>query len=259
MGELEGISSLNVYQKLCRGYSETQYRSDRKIASLLHTKLKKAVKQFVEPLPEIKMPFDFFSIENDVNPVTIDGFNYLAKRGVDISLIKLFDVKYCPAWKRVIFPIRMHGKLVGYQGRDILDRHKTMPSFQKAMSSKGLKKRSVLFNYDQIYKSDFVTIVEGPVDAVKAHRMNPVALLGKSISKSQRTLLENMPNLKKVFVVLDREAKDKIIETCDLLQPFFETRYVLLPEGKDPGNFNPLEFESFCLANSLPYNPMKLL
>ena len=66
-------------------------------------------------LPAMDPP-EFFYELNAIEG--LPGADYLADRGVSLATAMACDVRYCPHYKALIFPIKVHGKWVGYEKRN---------------------------------------------------------------------------------------------------------------------------------------------
>lgn len=187
-------------------------------------------------LPEVMIPYGFydFKVLDERNK---EGYEYLSRRGISQRLAVFFDLRYCPIMKRVMFIVRQNGRVVGYQGRDITGRWKTDDQYPKALTSKGFQKSKALFNYDNVKDKKLITIVEGPVDAIKCRDINAVALFGCSFSEYQFHLLKELKQLRTVIVCLDADAKAHAIDIARVLAPFYNVYLINLPEGTDPGDY----------------------
>jgi len=210
----------------------------------------------LEVLPEINLPYNFYDFGRP-HRANSEGLLYLQSREIDHKLAKKFDLRYCPEMKRIIFPVTMYGKIVGYQGRDITNRWKNNPKYPKALTSKGFQKSKALFNYDRVRDKKLITIVEGPVDAIKAHRINAVAQFGSVLSEYQFKLIREIPDLETVIIALDSDAIEAIDETAKMLAPFYDIFVIRFPKGKDPGDFSPDEIVDFA-KSACTYNYYKL-
>jgi len=232
-------------------------------------------------LEEISLPDEFEPIFNRPSKKYQEAYKYLMDRGIfDIDTLELekynkvykikdlgqdLDIRYVNYYKeeidgkifslskRIVFPIYWQGKVVGWQGRDITGKSKL-----KYFISKGFRKQAIIYNYDNVYDKEVITITEGIFDAIKCWSHNPICLFGKSISKTQLKYLQEMPNLRKIIVALDQDTKlpirggdsrtpfDALIEQ---LNPFWDIEEVLLPEGKDCGDMSYLDMRE-ALNNS---------
>lgn len=167
---------------------------------------------------------------------------YLIKRGITKEMVEFFKIKYNSYRNRIIFPVYHNGKLAGWQGRAIFD--DTIP---KALTEplKKYKKSHFLFNYDNVKDKEFITIVEGPIDACKAMHYNPVALFGKTASDIQIDHIMAMKNLKRVFLALDPEERKATSKLYNRLSSLFECRVIEIEQGKDCGDKMPEELRPY--------------
>lgn len=155
-----------------------------------------------EPLPTVMLPMDVTFLDDRQAE---DGIAYLERRGLPLEVQKKYGVLYSPSMRRVIFPVIMDQKLYGWQGRAIdkvrhEDRMYNIPGPWKA--------RTLMF-YENIIGKDFAIVAEGPVSAMKFHKVgNFVATMGKEVSNKQLELLRQA-GVKRVYLAIDRDAVDK--------------------------------------------------
>lgn len=137
----------------------------------------------VRNVGEIQKEFAAF-YEIDV-PQSSRGKEYLLKR--DVRNYNEFKLRYCPLGRfagRVIIPIYQFDRLIGYQGRTVLD-----GVAPKYLFSKGLQKGGCLFNFDVARKaSRTVIVVEGVIDAMKGSPW-AVSTFGAGITERQLQLI----------------------------------------------------------------------
>jgi DNA primase len=173
-------------------------------------------------------------IINKLNPDEI----YYPKRGVPQTIIDKYHISYCdsrtkPFYHYVFMPILDEsGKfVVGFSGRSIFEKCKeckchhdpkfSCPAkekrkyFTKWKHSKNFKKELYLYNYwfakYNISKTGTAIIVESPGNVWKFEEneiKNSVALMGCSISKEQRLLLQKAGALT-LFLCLDNDETGK--------------------------------------------------
>lgn len=175
-------------------------------------------------------------------------YHYAEIRGITREMMKKFHVHGSDGLKRIFFPIYEDGMLVGWQARAINDWIQP-----KLMSSTGFKKSLCLFNYDNVKMSESIVIVEGPIDALKAHKHNSVALLGKSMSNEQFLLIQSLPHLKKVYIALDPDAAENARELGSKLVSHFDVHMVNLPGNTDIGDCDEEEVD-YYIRISRPYS-----
>jgi hypothetical protein len=170
---------------------------------------------------------------------------YLTKRGFDLAeLGRLWGVAYCVVpcaynemLGRIYVPIRMGGRLVGWQGRYDGELDWAATGRPKYYNAPGMRKGQLLYNYDQALRQPLVVVVEGVTDV---WRVGPagVALFGKSASPEQARLLAAGWHGKPVVVLLDADAPEeaeKVRKQVAALHPE-QVVVVTLPEGMDPGS-----------------------
>lgn len=195
--------------------------------------------ELVEQVMGIKMPWDFYPIDE---PQARKGLDYCLSRGIDLDLAKKYDLRYCPVQRRVIFPIKIGPKVVGWQARAIFpteweDEDGTMRSAPKILTTG--PRENVLMFQDNLVGSDHAVICEGPVDALKASLVGgAVATMGKVVSKQQMAIVRGS-GVSRVLIALDPDAAR---ETEKLVKEFADLkvhRLLPAPGYKDLGEMTP--------------------
>lgn len=122
--------------------------------------------------------------------------SYLTGRGITHDQIDEYGFYYCRSGRernRIILPVTMNGRTVGYQARAI-----DPDAEVRYLSPKGASMGRFLFNYDELNRERGpVWVVEGIFDAVAVATLglNVVAVFGKRISEDQQNLLSEWGNL----------------------------------------------------------------
>jgi DNA primase len=187
------------------------------------------------PIPTMQYPLDFYPI--GYSPKAKRGLDYLESRGITKEIAMEYDLRYHPQDRRVVFPIKINGKLVGWQKRLIIE-NKTWDEENgkwletpKILSSVGIPRDRTLMFADSLKNSPHAIICEGPIDALACARLGgAVAAMGKVISKGQIDLIL-ASGVKKVYLALDPDAA---AETKKLLSTLSDLECFLLepPSGK---------------------------
>jgi len=174
---------------------------------------------------EVDYPFDYFPIDD---PAAAKGLAYLVEeRGFTPALAKEFDIRYNPEARRVIFPVIVNGKLIGWQGRAI-DKNTTA----KILSSKGVNRESALMFQDNLKGAKELTLLEGPITGVKCHLCpGMVVSMGKSVSEGQLRIMI-ASGIKRWNLGLDRDAARELTRLCRIAAGEGIEVYRMLP---DPG------------------------
>lgn len=172
-------------------------------------------------LTEVKYP----PLVEDLSPKHFEAWNYLINRGmtaediqkVRMKILPFSDYKdysvalqrmgvspdeikrYTKYLNRVIFPVEVDGKLVGYVARDFTNK---VPKKYKVMNSEGSFRADVFWNYDNVKESDTIIICEGFMDAIKCGVNRSIAILGADMSGGQFNLLRKLKT-KKIIMALD--------------------------------------------------------
>lgn len=102
----------------------------------------------------------------------------------------------------------------------------------------GMKKRLMLYNYDNAIDKPFVVVVEGPTD-VHVVGDHAVAILGKNMSRYQYLRILNTWPGKPVILILDPDAREEMRSTvADMRANDVVVVEVNLPDGFDCGDYD---------------------
>lgn len=178
------------------------------------------------PIKEFVMPYNFFKLDGSsrVN----DGEKYLLDRGVKLEVARQFDVRYCPATKRIIFPVFQERKCVGWQARDT-----TGKSELRYTSPSGFNRSQSLLGYQQSYNSNHLVVVEGPFDFLQVAILGgAVCTFGKEISKPQMEMIKKHP-AKKIYLGLDPDAQSYNDTYASFFQPEKEVLIIQPPSHRE--------------------------
>jgi hypothetical protein len=198
-------------------------------------------------LRQVTMPGKCVRLDN--LPMSHPANQYLAdERGYDPCYLgEAFGVAYCEysgeyrqCDNKIIIPIWMNGKLVGWQARFIGDRNWKAAAVPKYWDLPKMAKRLMLYNHDQAKKHRWVGLQEGVTDVWSTGRMM-MSLLGSTITFAQRKLLAFTFRDKPLVMMLDGDAylaNEMITEELRRTHPAGVVQ-VNLPNGKDPGDFSP--------------------
>lgn len=170
----------------------------------------------------------------------------VGERNYAPAVLDHYRVCYCrkvsnPRWStmldRIVFPIFMRGKLVGWQGRYVGKANWQVTP--KYYGLPGMRKRFMLYNYDNARDQPYVVVTEGPTD-VHSIGDTAVALLGKNLSQYQINLLVSTWEGKPIILMLDADAiEENRAAVTDLenmgTNPIIQ---VDLPDGYDPGDYS---------------------
>jgi hypothetical protein len=163
--------------------------------------------ELVEHQRGLPWPLDFYPIDH---PYSARGLEYVLSRGITMEVALHYGLRYCPVQKRVIFPVMVGEKLLGWQARYILatswdDEEAGVTKTIPKILTTG-KRDSVLMFQDNLVGSDHAIICEGPVDAIKCHLAGGnVATMGKVVSQQQIQIIKGS-GVRKIYLGLDRDA-----------------------------------------------------
>lgn len=197
--------------------------------------------------------YDIDFPDTDWNPLFVGpesklfepGRKYLIeKRGLTDQHIDIYNIKYNPSKRAVVFPIMYQGKIYGWQERGIdSDLKHTL---------KGLPRDRCVMFMDRLTDSPHAIITEGPVDALKCHRMGGnIATMGKIVSDRQLDLIKARVN--RIYIALDPDAADMINLLCKKLNGEKEVFIMTPPKGrKDFGECTEDEAQE-AFNNAVPF------
>lgn len=154
----------------------------------------------------------------------------------NISFCSHAHPRFREAQGRAVFPIIMGGQMVGWQARYLgtADWH-VIPKYY---GLPGMKKRLMLYNYDNAIDKPFVVVVEGPTD-VHVVGDHAVAILGKNMSRYQYLRILNTWPGKPVILILDPDAREEMRSTvADMRANDVVVVEVNLPDGFDCGDYD---------------------
>lgn len=238
-------------------YSGTAYELDLKLRDLFGDE-DVIDEEAVVTIPQMYWPVDYYPIDHKS---AARGAAYLAGRGIDLETARRYGLRYCPAKRRVIFPVELGDRLVGWQERLIVpnrswdEENQEWRETPKMLSSKDIPTAHVVMFANRLVGSKHVVVCEGPVDAIKADLCGGnVATMGKAIGQGQIDVIRNPQKLtqqqvgllryggiEKVYLALDPDAAK---ETARLVNEFSDLEvYVMQPPKpyKDLGEMSPPE------------------
>lgn len=158
------------------------------VLSSLYPENEKHAEKRPRPLPEDMVPIEKCHKYRE----TRRALFYLQKRHVTVAEAKRFEVGFCADGEfaqRLIFPIRMFGKVVYHTNRFVGD-HKLKSKNPKNIEGH-YAATDCLGNFDRAFGQPVVYIVEGPFDGL-SRPDDGLFTMGKNISEAQVCLLEFM-------------------------------------------------------------------
>jgi intein/homing endonuclease len=168
----------------------------------------------------------------------------LTTRGISANVIEHFKL----GWTHkiplaVVIPLIQDGDIRALQVRFLSSQMK--PKYLNyAIGDKPMVKSEMIFNIDSVIKGvSKLYIMEGVFDVMKSGIWNGVCTFGKIISSAQLVIINKIPK-EKLVLSFDFDVKIKeIIESIKSLESFGTVFIKKIPEGKDPGDFDPDAFE----------------
>lgn len=184
------------------------------------------------------MPENCMAIINSI----IDSVDYSKRQSVSDHIFKRreykdYDLEILAAIEyikfvnkvrgRVVFPVEIGKKLVGYVCRDY-----TKKSPLKVLNSEGSLTSDFFWNYNNVLKSKQLVICEGIFSATSCGIDRSIALLGKNINKDSKkiALIKTLKNLEDIVIYLDPGAYDNAGQLAEsLMETFYSVRIVRVP------------------------------
>ncbi len=205
-------------------------------------------------------PIDYHPIDHRFSK---RGLDYLQQRGVSLEIAKMYDLRYSPDERRVIFPISSQGTLYGWQARSILPSVIETPNGDvqtvKIMTTKGLPKEHTLMYVDRLQGSQHAVLTEGPFDGIHAHWCGGnVVTMGKAVGKYQIGILRNA-GIKRLYLGLDRDANDEIARIASEVGGEMELFLLFPPENYQDLGATPLETVHQAFLNAPRYRRGQML
>lgn len=241
----EGLTYNQAVKRLLSLAPKRVYPAAGKLREIVEERSKRKIPEKPASPPGVELPFNV-PIEPG-SPAAL----YLEKRGFGRETIEAFDLRFCPPgspfMNRILIPVYFEGVCVGYQGRDI-----TGASKMKYMFPKGAGFANYLYALDDAlfwmrYRLlDYVVLCEGVTDVWRtflSEERSVVGTFGKILKAGQRRALLETPDIKKVVIFWDGNAKADAYRLAEDLSAFKLVRVVELPLELEP---------DLCRAEDIP-------
>jgi len=210
-------------------------------------------------IPTMYWPYDdYFPIDD---PRAARGRAYLEGRGVPLEIASQYGIRYSAKKRKVVFPVEIGGRLVGWQERTILPTKRWDEAKQdvvvtaKMLSSKGIPTSQTVMFLDRLVGKDYVVVCEGPLDAIKLHRAGGnVCTMGKEVTDGQRATMRDANRLsrsdlglifnsgiKRIYLALDPDAAT---ETTRLISDFSDLETYLISVPKPHKDFGDMSVDA---------------
>jgi hypothetical protein len=208
-------------------------------------------------LPTRVFPYHYYPISH---PLAHRGLTYLENRGIPLDVAMEYHLRFSPVERRVIFPVEVGSRLVGWQGRTVVDNQwwdeerEKYVEVSKILSSKDIPTANTVMFANRLKGSSHVVVCEGPVDAMKAHLCGGnVATMGKAIGQGQIKTIRDPERLtrldvglfsnsgiEKVYLALDPDAAR---ETARLVREFSDLAVYVMTPPPQYKDFGEMTFE----------------
>ena len=143
-------------------------------------------------------------------------------------------------FRRIMFPIRRNGIVLGFSGRVTGDEE---PKYLNTSANPIFQKREILYGLDSvaIRAAGYAIIVEGQLDVIMSHQCgyrNACAPMGTSFGEGHVSTLKKYTNWAIVIYDGDKAGRTATQRTAKI---FFDGKMRggvgILPEGEDPASF----------------------
>ncbi len=209
-------------------------------------------------IPTMRWPVDYYPIDHEH---AYKGRDYLLGRGIGLSVAMEYGLRYCPVKRRVIFPVELGDRLVGWQERIITNpKHWDEEGEKyiiaaKMLSSKDIPTSHVVMFANRMKGLKHVVVCEGPIDAMKAHLCGGnIATMGKAIGKGQIDVIRNpelilsqqmigtMRNsgIERVYLALDGDAAR---ETSRLVREFSDMECFVMQPPRNKHDLGEMDYQ----------------
>ena len=166
---------------------------------------------------------------NKNNPEFRNALHYLKTRGITREDIVRYNIGYCETGEysgMIIIPsYDSNGRLNFFTGRSYYKEATFKHKNPKV--SKDIIGFELLINWNEP-----ITIVEGAFDAIAAKR-NAIPLFGKIVLDNLKSAIINN-QVKKIYIALDNDAKEKALEICQYFINNGITVYFIELGNSDP-------------------------
>ena len=201
----------------------------------------------------VELPKDFrLVMESLWDPEALQVRNYCNSRGISDTLLWRYRVGYSSEFKfrrRAILPsFDRDGKLNYWTARSI-----DSDNDFKYMNAKASKKEIIFNDIDIDWESDYLFIVEGPLDLVKCSLLNSTSILGSRLSVDTLLFQEIVRNGMDVVLSFDPDAWKKQTMTAQLLSSYGIDVFFANTKTGDVGDLNPNDVVNLY-SNKVLYN-----
>lgn len=173
---------------------------------------------------------------------------YLVRRGLSREFILANKIGFDKDRARVTIPIFFNGRYYGCAARTVVD------EIPKIIYNSGMPKDKILYTPLVENNSEYLVVVEGPIDALKSSYLgqDSACILGCHPSIVQINQIKGLANGRQIVLALDNDEPGKRgIERWFNLTSDIETRLIRYPDGvKDIGEMNKQQFD-YAINNSV--------
>jgi DNA primase len=173
---------------------------------------------------------------------------YLVGRGLSREFILANKIGFDRNRARVTIPIFHNGKYYGCAARTVVD------EVPKITYNAGMPKDKILYTPIVKNNSEFLVVVEGPIDALKACYLgqDSTCILGCHPSIAQINQIKGIANGRPIVLALDNDEPGRRgVEKWFNLTSDIETRLIKYPDRtKDIGEMSKQQFD-YAISNSV--------
>ena len=197
---------------------------------------KETIKTDLKPAPFV---IGYHSLYENINSKEAEPFfEYCKTRGFSLEQIRDYNIGYVKHGKfrmpddsfrslnnsLIFLTYNNMGKYIYWNSRSIVEskiKSVNAPEFGGCYS-----KKSCIFNFDQARLKKEVVITEGVPDALTLG-LSGMGTFGKQVTTSQVELLSALPSDSKLFIMLDMDAKENMIDLAKKLSQVHKKTYIV--------------------------------
>jgi hypothetical protein len=246
-GILRSTGAFNCFNESCNGRGPSIDVLYERLMGIKDHVVEAEVSSNKEKVESLRDKILFAGIKKDLEPKALayptvesidkhkDALEYLEKRNIPEWVWRRAGATFSPKHKRIVLPISLSNKIVGYSGRSILPN--VQPKYYRPIENIG----SVLYDpagiLNMAKKPSRVFIVEGEFDALSCMRewLPPLASFHSHLSKEA---FVHLSGFQEVVFMYDPDASGVagMVKAVKKFGLFLNWRIFNLPQKMDPGN-----------------------
>lgn len=170
-----------------------------------------------DEIPEVQHPDHHLDLRD---PRATPGLAYLVSRGISLELAEEYGLRYSPVSRRVIAPICVDGRLLGWQGRSVVPTEwvnrdgegRSRPKYVTEWGNRTAKGAPQVWIFqDRLLGAEHALVTEGYFDALAGHLVGGnVASGGKGAISPEKLRVLLGYGVKRIYSGLDPDAAERL-------------------------------------------------